>query len=90
MPHKYWSVVHNVLMTGPPGAGKTLMARAMPSILPSMTVEEALEVRGRVKEIIGCKVLLAATLSAEGELCARGEVAAVQTPEHMTPGKAVT
>ena len=35
---------HNVLMTGPPGAGKTLMARSTPSILPAMTVEEALEV----------------------------------------------
>jgi magnesium chelatase family protein len=35
---------HNVLMVGPPGAGKTLLARSMPSILPTMTIEEALEV----------------------------------------------
>ena len=35
---------HNVLMTGVPGAGKTLLARALPGILPPMTPEETLEV----------------------------------------------
>lgn len=35
---------HNVLMVGAPGAGKTMLARRMPTILPPMTEEEALEV----------------------------------------------
>jgi magnesium chelatase family protein len=35
---------HNVVMMGPPGAGKTLLARSLPSILPPMTNDEALEV----------------------------------------------
>jgi magnesium chelatase family protein len=35
---------HNILMMGSPGVGKSLMARAMPGILPQLTMQEALEV----------------------------------------------
>lgn len=35
---------HNVLMSGPPGAGKTLISKSLPSIMPRMSVDEMLEV----------------------------------------------
>jgi acyl-coenzyme A thioesterase PaaI-like protein len=42
-----------------------------------------LEIRGRVKEIKGRKVIVEATVTADREVCVRGEVVAVQMPEHM-------
>ena len=39
-------------MIGPPGAGKTMLARAMPAILPRMTIDEALDVT-RIYSVAG-------------------------------------
>ena len=43
---------HNILLIGSPGAGKTMIARRVPSILPPLTVEEALEV-SRIHSVAG-------------------------------------
>jgi len=48
-----------------------------------------LEVRGKVKEIKERKVVVSATVSAAGEICAKGEVVAVKMPEQMMPGTKV-
>ncbi|MEA3398723.1 MAG: YifB family Mg chelatase-like AAA ATPase [Patescibacteria group bacterium] len=44
---------HNMLMNGPPGSGKTLIARTMPSILPDLTLEEALEIT-KIYSVAAC------------------------------------
>jgi acyl-coenzyme A thioesterase PaaI-like protein len=49
-------------------------------------IDGPLEVRARVKEIKGRKVVVSSQLLAGGQVCARGEVVAVQVPEHFKPG----
>ena len=44
-----------------------------------------LEIRAQVKEIAGRKVVVTATVSVHGKVCARGEVVAVKVPEHLLP-----
>lgn len=67
---------HNIMMSGPPGSGKTLLARALPSILPPLTSEEALEVT-KIYSVAG---LLSSSVVRERPF---------RTPHHTASGAAL-
>lgn len=67
---------HNILMKGPPGSGKTLLARTLPSILPTLTFSEVLELT---------KIYSASSLGSDGFVTTRP----FRSPHHTTSSVAI-
>ena len=72
---------HRAMDTEPPQ--RFVTAALHVDYLRPTPIDAVLELRGQVKEFKGRKVIVAVTLSAHGEICARGEVICVRMPEEF-------
>lgn len=70
-----------------PAPDRFLTASLHVDYLKPTPIDATLEVRAVIKSIKGRKVVIASRLMARGEVCATGEVVAVQVPEHLMPGR---